>query len=124
MKAINTSIRWRPVATHPVAATVAGVIATVVVGLALVPFRETLGAVNAALVMAGLIVVSAEFGGRLAGVVVGVVGSLVFNVLHTRPYLEFVIERADEAVAAVMLVAFGLLIGSWHRPSEPDGRDS
>lgn len=124
MKGSRFEIRWRPVATHPVAATAAGVVATVAVGLALVPLRETLGAVNAALVMAGLIVVSAEFGGRLAGVVVGVVGSLVFNVFHTQPYLEFVIERPEEAVAAVMLVAFGLLIGSWHRPSEPDGRDS
>lgn len=113
------SIRWRPVATHPVAATIVGSLAAIGSGLALIPLRGTLGSVNVALVMAGLIVVSAEFGGRIAGVIVGVVGSLVFNVFHTQPYLRLVIERPDEAVAALMLVAFGLLIGSWHRRSEP-----
>lgn len=115
----RSSIRWRPVATHPAAATVVGCTAAVASGLALIPLREPLGAVNVALVMAGLIVVSAEFGGRVSGVIVGIVSSVVFNVFHTRPYLHFVIERADEAIAAFMLVAFGLLIGSWHRRREP-----
>lgn len=113
------SIRWRPVATHPVAATFIGSAAALGSGLALIPLRDILGSVNVALVVAGLIVVAAEFGGRVAGAVVGVVGSLVFNVLHTEPYLQLVIERPDEAVAAVMLAAFGLLIGSWYRRSEP-----
>jgi hypothetical protein len=35
------------------------------------------------------------------------------------PYYELVIDRADEAVAAVVLIALGLLIGSWHRKTEP-----
>lgn len=113
------SIRWRPVATHPIAATLVGSVGALGSGLALIPFRDTVGSVNVALVMAGLVAVSAEFGGRVAGVIVGIVGSLAFNVFHTEPYLRLVIERPDEAVAALMLVAFGLLIGSWHRRSEP-----
>lgn len=110
---------WRPVAVYPAAATIVGSVVAIGVGFALIPLREQLGSVNVALVMAALIVVSAEFGGRTAGAVVGVVGSLVFNVLHTVPYYALVIDRADEAVAAVVLVALGLLIGSWHRKSEP-----
>jgi K+-sensing histidine kinase KdpD len=52
-------------------------------------------------------------------VIVGVFGSLAFNVLHTMPYYALVIDRPDEAVAAILLIALGLLIGSWHRKNEP-----
>lgn len=119
MKFARQAITWRPVATYPVAATVVGSVVAVGVGLALIPLRTTLGSVNVALVMAALIVASAEFGGRAAGAIVGIVGSLVFNVFHTVPYYALVIDRADEAVAAIVLIALGLLIGSWHRKSEP-----
>jgi K+-sensing histidine kinase KdpD len=119
MKFSREAITWRPVATYPVAASVVGSLAAVGVGLALIPFRETVGSVNVALVMAALIVLSAEFGGRTAGVIVGVVGSLAFNVFHTMPYYALVIDRPDEAVAAILLIALGLLIGSWHRKNEP-----
>lgn len=119
MRFRREDITWRPVATYPVAAAVVGSVVAIGIGLALIPFRETLGSVNVSLVMAALIVLSAEFGGRSAGVIVGVVGSLVFNVLHTMPYYALVIERPDEAVAAILLIALGLLIGSWHRKTEP-----
>ena len=119
MKFRREAISWRPVATYPIASSIVGSLAAVAVGLALIPFRGTLGSVSVALAMAALIVLSAEFGGRSAGAIVGVVGSLVFNVLHTMPYYALVIDRPDEAVAAILLIAFGLLIGSWHRKSEP-----
>lgn len=119
MRFTGQATTWRPVATYPVATTIVGSGVAIGVGFALIPLRATLGSVNVALVMAALIVVAAEFGGRTAGVVVGVVGSLVFNVLHTIPYYALVIDRPDDAVAAVVLVAFGLLIGSWHRKTEP-----
>jgi K+-sensing histidine kinase KdpD len=119
MRIRREDIAWRPVATYPVAAAVVGSLAAIAIGFAMIPFRETLGSVNVALVMAALIVLSAEFGGRTAGVLVGVVGSLVFNVLHTMPYYALVIDRPDEAVAAILLIALGLLIGSWHRKTEP-----
>jgi len=119
MRVVKQTTTWRPVATFPLAATLVGSGIAIGIGVALIPLRETLGSVNVALVMAGLIVIAAEFGARTAGVVVGVVGSLVFNVFRTEPYLQLVIDRADEAVAAVILIAFGRLIGSWHRRSEP-----
>lgn len=119
MKFTREAVAWRPVATYPVATLVVGSLAAVGVGAALIPFRDTVGSVNVALAMAALIVLSAEFGGRVAGVIVGVVGSLVFNVLHTRPYYALVIDRADEAVAAILLIALGLLIGTWHRKAAP-----
>lgn len=119
MRFRGQTITWRPVATFPVAATVVGSTIAIAVGLALIPLREEVGSVNVALLMAAIVVVSAEFGGRVAGVIVGVVGSLVFNVFHTMPYYELVIDRTDEAVAAIVLIAFGLLIGSWHRRDQP-----
>lgn len=122
MKLTRQSITWRPVATYPVAATIVGSGLAVAIGFAVIPVRETLGSVNVGLLMAALIVISAEFGGRTAGAIVGVVGSLVFNVLHTMPYYALVIDRPDEAVAALVLVALGLLIGSWHRKTDPSSR--
>ncbi|HEU4319570.1 MAG TPA: DUF4118 domain-containing protein [Acidimicrobiia bacterium] len=119
MRFVREDITWRPVATYPVAASIVGCLAAVGSGVALIPFRDTLGSVNAALVMAALIVLSAEFGGRIAGVIVGVVGSLAFNVFHTQPYYALVIDRPDEAVAAFLLIVLGLLIGSWHRKTGP-----
>lgn len=119
MRFMREDITWRPVATYPVAASIVGSLAAVGSGVALIPFRDTLGSVNAALVMAALIVLSAEFGGRTAGVIVGAVGSLAFNVFHTRPYYALVIDRPDEAVASILLIVLGLLIGSWHRKTEP-----
>lgn len=123
MKLTKQTVTWRPVTTYPAAASIVGSVAAIGLGFALIPLRDTLGSVNVALLMAALIVLSAEFGGRTAGVVVGVVGSLVFNVLHTVPYYALVIERPDEAVAAVVLVALGVLIGSWHQKTGPRESD-
>lgn len=69
--------------------------------------------------MAGVIVVAAEFGGRSAGAVVGAAGSIIFNVFHTQPYLDLVIADTSELIAAVLLVAFGILVGAWHRKPSP-----
>ena len=111
---------WRPVPTYPLPATIVGVAASVAVGLALIPLRETIGSVSAALVMAAITVISAEFGGRTAGVAVGVAASVSFNVFHTEPYYALVIDEPSEAIAAGLLAVLGVLIGSWHRPhSEP-----
>jgi hypothetical protein len=44
------------------AASVVGSLAAIGIGFAMIPFREPLGSVNVALVMAALIVLSAEFG--------------------------------------------------------------
>jgi K+-sensing histidine kinase KdpD len=119
MRFRREDITWRPVATYPVAATVVGSLSAIGIGFGMIPYRENVGSVNVALIMAALIVLSAEFGGRSAGVIVGLVGSLAFNVLHTMPYYALVIDRPDEAVAAILLIALGLLIGSWHRKNEP-----
>lgn len=115
----SSRISWRPVAVHPLPASIVGVAGAFAIGLALVPFRETVGAVNAALAMAAIIVISAEFGGRSAGALVGAAGSISFNVLHTEPYLELVIADTSELIAAVLLVAFGILVGTWHRKPSP-----
>lgn len=108
-------VTWRPVAAHPLVASIAGSVAAVGVGASLIPFREQIGSVNAALVMAAIIVLAAEFGGRAAGAIVGVVGSVSFNVFHTQPYGLLVIEDTRELIAALLLIAFGVLVGSWHR---------
>lgn len=111
----GTRVTWRPVAAHPVLASIAGSAGAVGVGAVLIPFREQIGSVNAALVMAAIIVLAAEFGGRASGAIVGVVGSVSFNVFHTQPYGLLVIEETEELIAALLLIAFGVLVGSWHR---------
>jgi K+-sensing histidine kinase KdpD len=96
-------------------ATALGTVGVLATGALLIPFRETVGAVGVALAMALLVVLAAEFGGRTAGVVVGIVASLTFNVLHTRPYYALVIDHPPEAVAAGLLAVMGFIIGTWHR---------
>lgn len=103
-------------AVHPWPAAVVGAVSAVLAAWAMVPFRDQLGVANAALVLAAIVVLAAEFGGPYASIAVGVVAALAFNVLHTRPYLRVVIEHPSDVIAFVLIAAFGLLLAWWRRP--------
>jgi two-component system sensor histidine kinase KdpD len=81
------------------------------VAAALVPFRNTLGQANIALVVALVVVVAATLGGRVAGVGVGVVAAISFNFFHTQPYLTVRVNDAKDMVTVALILLVGLVVG-------------
>lgn len=92
-----------------------GVAAAISAGVAMVPLREELGTTNAALVLAAIVVLGAEFGGSLAAIIVGIAAATVFNVLHTEPYHVLLIDDPSDVIAFLVLASFGLLLAFWRR---------
>jgi K+-sensing histidine kinase KdpD len=94
-----------------------GLVAGIGVGMAiavaglLVSIRDWLGASNVALVLVVVIVGAATFGGRLAGVLTSIAAALSFDYFHTQPYYNLRIDDREEIIAAVLLLAVGLIVG-------------
>jgi K+-sensing histidine kinase KdpD len=86
-----------------------GPLAALILGMALVPFREVTSASNLTFVFLALIIVVAEWGGRAAALVTAVVAALSLNFFLTKPYLRLTIHGRDDIIAFVGLAACGLL---------------
>jgi K+-sensing histidine kinase KdpD len=94
--------RWR----------LAGAIAVpIVVVAALIPLRDHVRNTNLALVLVLVVLVAAVAGGRLVGLVVGLVTATAFDFFLTQPYQSFTIERADDIQTTFLLGAVGLIGG-------------
>ncbi len=93
--------------------TAAGIGAAAAAGTAIVlqPARDWLGNANVALVLVVVIVAAGAIGGRLAGATTAVTAAIVFNAIHTRPYGSLAIDRREDIVSTVLLVAVGLAVG-------------
>ncbi len=96
---------------RPATAAAAALAGPLVVAAALIPARSWLTPVNVALVLVGVVVAVAMLGGRLAAFVAALNGAIWFDAFHTRPYYSFDIERHEDIVAALLLLAVGLAIG-------------
>ena len=79
---------------------------------ALVPLRGHTSSANLALVLVLVVLAAAVLGGRLVGVVVGVVTALAFDFLLTVPYGSFSIDRGDDVLTTALLAAVGLIGGA------------
>lgn len=88
-----------------------GALAALAVAGALVPFRDTFGSTNVALVLVVVIVAAAAIGGRLAGAVTAVLASLAFNFLYAPPYLTLRIHSSKDVITTALLVIVGLSVG-------------
>lgn len=88
-----------------------GAIAAITVAGALVPARSWLGTANVALVLVIVVVAAASLAGRLAGTVTSVVAAISFDFFHTRPYGNLTIDRHEDVVTVVLLLAIGLVVG-------------
>jgi hypothetical protein len=87
------------------------VVVPIVVVAALVPVRDHVRNTNLALVLVLVVLAVAVIGGRLAGVVVGVVVAIAFDFFLTYPYQSFTIDRADDVQTTLLLAAVGLVGG-------------
>lgn len=92
------------------AAVLAGVLAPLLMALALVPFRTSVTHTNAALLLVVAVVAVAALGSRLAGAVAALSAAAWFDFFHTEPYQSFHIQGRADIETAVLLLAVGLIV--------------
>ena len=86
-----------------------GPLAAILIGMALVPFRELTTASNFTFVFLALVILVAEWGGRAAALLTAVAAALSLNFFLTKPYLRLTIHSRDDIIAFAGLGACGLL---------------
>jgi hypothetical protein len=80
-----------------------------VVGVALVPFRGSIGLENVAIVYLAVVALTSAVGGRAAGLVAALSAALSYNWFFTTPYYTLRIDSVSQVVTVVLLFAAGLL---------------
>lgn len=86
-----------------------GGIASLLLGMALVPFRDFTTASNLTFPFMALTIAVAEFGGGRAAVVTALVSALSLDFFLTKPYLRLTIAGKHDLIAFVGLAACGLV---------------
>src|SRR4029077_2166614 len=94
----------------------AGPLLAIVVGIALIPFRESVTASNLSFAFVVLTVVVAAFGGRGAGVATALASALSLDFFLTRPYLSLRIQENHDLIAFAGLTVCGLVAASLGSP--------
>jgi K+-sensing histidine kinase KdpD len=100
-----------------------GPLAAILVGMALVPFRDLTTASNLTFVFMALIIIVAEYGGRAAALLTAVAAALSLNFFLTKPYLRLTIHGRDDLIAFVGLGACGLLAAALGSQRSRGARD-
>jgi K+-sensing histidine kinase KdpD len=94
----------------------AGPLLAIVLGIALIPFREKVTASNLSFAFVVLTVVVAAFGGRSAGVATALASALSLDFFLTRPYLSLRIQENHDLIAFAGLTVCGLVAASLGSP--------
>lgn len=95
----------------------AGVLGSILLGIALIPLRESTHSGNFIFLFVILIIVVSEYAGRWAAIATAACSALSLNFFLTRPYLSLRIEGTHDIIAFVGLTLCGLLaatLGSRH----------
>lgn len=88
-----------------------GGLAPIGVAAALVGVRGRIDATNVALVLVFVVVVTAAFGGRGPAAFSAVLAAISFEFFFTRPFNSLRINRGDDVVTTLILLAIGLSVG-------------
>ena len=94
----------------------AGPLLAILLGFALIPFRESVGASNLTFAFVVLTVAVSAFGGRGAGVATALASALSLDFFLTRPYLSLRMQENHDAIAFVGLAVCGLVAASLGAP--------
>jgi len=94
----------------------AGPLLAIVLGIALIPFRESITASNLSFAFVVLTVLVAAFGGRSTGVATALVSALSMDFFLTRPYLSLRIQENHDLIAFTGLTVCGLVAASLGSP--------
>jgi K+-sensing histidine kinase KdpD len=103
--------------------TATGPLAAILLGIAMIPLRETVIASNFTFPFIILTIVVAEFGGRPAAVTTALVSALSLDFFLTKPYLRLTIEGKHDVTAFLGLAACGLVaatLGARRNRRTPD----
>ena len=104
-----------------------GVIAAILLSMALTPVRELTNAGNFIFAFVILIIVVGELGGRAAAVATAACSALSLDFFLTKPYLSLKIEQKHDVIAFVGLTLCGLVaaaLGSRHGRRAPGDASS
>jgi hypothetical protein len=88
-----------------------GGLGTMTVAALLVPWRESIGQTNVALLLVVVVVAAASIGGHTAGLVASLVAALSFNFWHTQPYDTLRIADSQDIERVVLLFIVGVIVG-------------
>jgi K+-sensing histidine kinase KdpD len=88
---------------------VAGFAASVLVGVALQPMRESAGLENVVVVYVIVVALTAAVGGRAAGLTSSLSAALAYNWFFTTPYQTLQVDSAEQVATVVLLFLAGLL---------------
>jgi K+-sensing histidine kinase KdpD len=98
-----------------------GFMASLIVGVALGPFRGWMGLENVVIVYLAVVALAAAIGGRAAGLVSALSAALSYNFFFTTPYYTLRIDSAGQVITVMLLFAGGLLASLGGRASRRAG---
>src|SRR6476469_5247195 len=81
-----------------------------IVSALLIPLRNEVVGVNAALIFVVIVVLAAACGGRPAGIAAALVAAASYDFFFTRPYQSLKIDSADDLGTTVLLLVIGLVV--------------
>jgi K+-sensing histidine kinase KdpD len=88
-----------------------GVVASLVIGVLIEPFRRSIGLENVTIVYLATVVLTAAVGGRAAGLLTAAVAALSYDFFLTTPYHSLVIDSPAQVITVGLLLATGLAAG-------------
>jgi K+-sensing histidine kinase KdpD len=87
----------------------AGFVASLLIGVVIEPFRDTVGLENVALGYLLVVVVSAAVGGRAAGLISALSAALSYDFFLTTPYHSLRIDSVAQVITVALLFGTGLV---------------
>jgi K+-sensing histidine kinase KdpD len=85
-------------------------VASLLIGLLVEPFRDTIGLENVVICYLLVVVAAAAFGGRPAGIVAAISAALAYDFFLTTPYHTLVIDSLAQVITVALLVATGIVV--------------
>jgi K+-sensing histidine kinase KdpD len=93
-----------------VAWAVGAFVASLLIGLLVEPFRDTIGLENVVILYLLVVVAAAAIGGRAAGMVAAFSAALAYDYFLTTPYHTLVIDSLAQVITVALLVATGIVV--------------
>ena len=93
-----------------VAWAVGAFVASLLIGLLVEPFRDTIGLENVVICYLLVVVAAGAVGGRAAGIVAALSAALAYDYFLTTPYHTLAIDSLAQVITVALLVATGLVV--------------
>jgi K+-sensing histidine kinase KdpD len=85
-------------------------VASLLIGVFVEPFRETIGLENVVILYLLVVVAAAGIGGRAAGMTAALSAALCYDYFLTSPYHSLVIDSLAQVITVGLLVATGIVV--------------